>query len=46
MDTLDALGSGVSHESGTAVLSVNDKFLVEQIEAAVRDAGYEFIGIQ
>ena len=47
LEKLDGVDSAVvSHESGTAVVSVNDAFSAEQAEKAVTDAGYKFIGIE
>lgn len=36
----------VSHQEGTAVLTVNDAFLEEEAKAAIKDAGYDFIEIK
>ena len=46
LEKLDGVDSAVvSHESGTAIVSVNDAFSAEQAEKAVTDAGYTFIGV-
>ncbi len=36
----------VSHEAGTAVVTANDAFAADEVEAAVKEAGYTFIGIE
>ncbi len=38
--------AAVSHETNSAVLTVNDAFSAEAVEAAVKDAGYTFLGIE
>ncbi len=45
LEALDGVDSAVvSHENGTAVLTVNDAFSLEVVEAAITEAGYTYKG--
>ncbi len=47
LENLEGVDTAVaSHEKNTAVITVNDKFSAEQVEAAVKEAGYDFVGIE
>ncbi len=44
LDGVDA--AAVSHETNSAVLNINDAFSADAVEAAVKEAGYNFLGIE
>ncbi|KIR01354.1 Lead, cadmium, zinc and mercury transporting ATPase [Lachnospiraceae bacterium TWA4] len=47
LEKLEGVDSVVaSHEAGTAIASVNDKFSEEEAKAAIEKAGYTFVGIE
>ncbi|MDO4623387.1 MAG: heavy metal translocating P-type ATPase [Eubacteriales bacterium] len=47
LEALEGIDSAeTSHELHNAVVTVNDKFDAAQVEKAVTDAGYDFIGIE
>lgn len=46
LESLDGIDSATtSHENNQAVVTINDKFNPKEVEKAVVDAGYDFIGI-
>lgn len=47
LESLDGVESAaVSHENGTAVLTVNNSFSEDEVKKAITDAGYKFICIE
>ncbi len=47
LEELEGIDSAVtSHEAGTAVVTINDKFDAAEAEKAVTEAGYDFVGIE
>ncbi len=47
LEALDGVESAVtSHELNHAVIKVNNKFDIKEVEKAIADAGYDFIGIE
>ncbi len=47
LEELEGIDSAVtSHEAGTAVVTVNEKFDEAEVEKAVVDAGYDFVEIE
>ena len=47
LEALDGVDAAVvSHDTNSAVLTVNDGFSADAVEKAVVDAGYTFVGIE